>query len=282
MPTPSAQPAAPAVTLGVVALIYCGIGAWGLTSALGLLLMRNWARLSFLIFSGLLAVVSVCAAASLLLGAFVVPTASLAPNVNEQVVRATFAAVTIMSLAGLGIAVWWLVYFNRSTVKASFIGADVAPRPSNRLPLTVSIISVLLVAGGALTAIQTPFPRPVLLFGVVLRGLPGSLALAVFAAISVTAGTGMLKRRVEAHSLAVGLVGAGILNILSLILLPGSAARVHDLMAETQGTPSLSAEQLRDVTVFATILGAAMLGTMLFLLLRARKPFVDACRAHVD
>ena len=82
------QPAPPPIALlALMAIVYCGFGAWGIASAVGLLMLKNWARRCFVIFGGLLAFVSVCLAAGSLVAAFVAPaTAPLPANVPRGLI----------------------------------------------------------------------------------------------------------------------------------------------------------------------------------------------------
>jgi hypothetical protein len=279
-PEPTTQPAGSLAAVAIIASICFGFGVWGIASAGGLLLRRNWARLCFLIFGGFLVFFSFCSAAGCLLVLFVPTNPALPNNVSASLLTAFFVVFATGSLACLGLAIWWLVYFNRSAVKASF-GVDAPASPRSRFPVSVSIISWLLIVGSAGTAVQMLFGYPVLLFGVVARGLAASLALAVFAAVGLSAGIGMLKKRIEAHSLAVGYFVLGILNVASLMLLPGSFGRMQAVLRETQGNQALPVDA-KTFMMFTTFVGGLTVGTMLFLLIRARKPFVDACQVHVE
>jgi hypothetical protein len=277
------QPATPAgsvVALAVMAAIYCGFGVWGIASAVGLLLRRNWARLCFVIFGVILAFFSFCFAAGSLLVLFIPGMQSLPENVSESLLKGVAMAFAILSLGCLGTAIWWLVYFSRSAVKASFAG-DAPPPPPSRFPMSVSLISWFLIVGSAITAVQMLFAYPVLLFGIVVRGWAASLLMAVFAAVGLSAGIGMLKKRLEAHSLAVGYFGFGMLNGASLMLLPGSVGRMQAVLRETQVNQALPWD-MKAFTMFAAFVGILTVGTMLFFLLRARKPFVDACQVQVE
>src|ERR1041384_4997028 len=49
-PASTTQPRGSLAGAAVMALAYCGFGVLGITSAVGLLLRRNWARLCFVIF----------------------------------------------------------------------------------------------------------------------------------------------------------------------------------------------------------------------------------------
>ena len=277
---PTTQPAASLAALAIVASICCGFGVWGIASAVGVLLRRNWARLCFVIFGAFLAAFSFCATAGLLL-ALVFPTAPPLPdNVSQSLFRAFLVGFAAASLACLGIAIWWVVYFNRSTVKAVFAG-NAPPPPPSRFPLSVSIISWLMIVGSSITAVQMLFAYPVVLFGVVVRGWAASLLLALFAAVGLSAGIGMLKKRIEAHSLAVGYFGFGILNVASMMLLPGSFERMQAVLRETQGNQALPVD-MKAFMMFTVFVGVLAVGTMLFLLIRARKPFVDACQVQIE
>ena len=107
--------------------------------------------------------------------------------------------------------------------------------------------------------------------------------MALFGAVSVTAGIGMLKRRIDAHSLAVGYFGFGVLNAVSLLVIPGSFARMQEIVRETQGSQvMLTASATNSFMAFGTFVGFAFASGMLVLLIKSRKPFVDACQMPAD
>jgi MFS family permease len=275
-------PIPPVATLAVLAMVYCAFGAWGIASAVGLLLRRNWARLCFVIFGGLLAFFSFCVAAGSLLVAFAVPaTTPLPDNVSEGLFRGLFAAAAVISVACFGVAIWWLVYFNRSTVKASFVGEVAASRP-RQFPLAVSIVAWLMIAGSVIAAVEMLVPYPLLIFGIVFRGWAASLLLALFAAVGLAAGIGMLKKRIEAHSLAVGYLGFGLANAASYFVVPGSFARLQEVLRETQGDQALPLTDMSRFMRFGIFVGFVSTSAILILLIRARKPFVDACQLNVE
>jgi hypothetical protein len=72
-----------------------------------------------------------------------------------------------------------------------------------------------------------------------------------------------------------------MLNGVSLMLLPGSFGRMQAVLRETQGNQPLPGN-MKVFMMFAAFVGVLMVGTMLFLLIRARKPFVDACQVQVE
>jgi len=286
VPNQPLSPIPPAVVLSIMATFYCGFGAWGIASATGLVRLKNWARICFVIFAGLLAFFSVCAIAGSAIAAFVAPaTTPLPENAPQGFLAAVFVFVAAISLMCLAIAIWWLVYFNRATVRAAFEeeAAAVAARPG-QIPLAVSIIAWLMVSGGAIAAVQMLFSYPLLVFGFVLRGLAASLVVAILAAVGVTAGIGILKKRADAHSLAVAYCGFGILNAVSVIVVPGAFARMQDVTRETQAgqTPALPANAMNSFVIFGIVTGLVVSCGMLWLLIRSRKSFLEACRLTVE
>src|SRR5262252_3021646 len=209
----SDQPLPSIAVIALMASVEVGFGLWGIASAMGLVRLKNWARQCFVIFGGLLAFLSFGSASGLLFAAIAQPS-TLPPNVSPGLYRTIILGFTVVSVIGFAIAIWWLVYLNRASVKAQF-GAGAVAAQQRPFPLTVSIIAWIFIVGGVMTAVQMLFSYPLLIFGIVLRGWAAGLALAIFAAISLSAGIGLLKKRVEAHSLAVGYSAFGILNVAS-------------------------------------------------------------------
>jgi len=270
--------------IAIMAGMEFGFGAWGIASAVGLLLLKNWARLCFVIFGGLLAFFSFCAASGSLLAAIALPsTQPPTANVPPGLFMAVSLVFTVISLIGLAIAIWWLVYFNRSSVKAQFAGGAVAAQP-HQFPLAVSFIAWLLVAGGVMNAVQMLFSYPLLLFGIVLRGWAAGVALALFAAVGLSTGIGLLKKRIEAHSLAVGYFAFGMLNVVSYVVVPGAFTRMQDVIRETQGSQAsgFPGGATNAFMIFMMLVGIAFTGALLVLLIKARKPFIAACQAGIE
>jgi len=85
---------------------------WGLATGIGLLRAWRWARISTLIFSGLLVALGVLAVVALLR----MPAGDIS-GWQLLMLRAV-AVLFFLSPAALGI--WWLVFFNRKQVKAYF------------------------------------------------------------------------------------------------------------------------------------------------------------------
>ena len=102
----------------VVPLFYAIPAVWGILTAVGLLQLKNWARISTIVFSVLLMV----------FGAFGVLTSMVfilnppsGNGVDPKMFSIIGAATAVFSLAQIGVGIWWMVFFNRAGVKAQFL-----------------------------------------------------------------------------------------------------------------------------------------------------------------
>src|SRR4051794_343020 len=109
--SPARSPLPPEARLGLVlGLAMFGVlGVWGTTTAIGLFRWRNWARVSIIVFSVLLAFAGLIAAPVMLL----IPTPASAPP-NYGVVR---IAVSIFYGALGLLGTFWLYYFSRRATR---------------------------------------------------------------------------------------------------------------------------------------------------------------------
>ena len=102
----------------VLPLFYAIPAVWGIITAVGLLQLKNWARISTIVISILLIV----------FGAFGILTAMVfflkpppANGVDPKMFSIIGAVTAVFALAEIGIGIWWMVFFNRAGVKAQFL-----------------------------------------------------------------------------------------------------------------------------------------------------------------
>ncbi len=252
----------------VLPLLYALPAIWGIVTAVGLLGLRNWARISTIVFSVLL----------IIFGAFGILTSMVfflkPPPGNGLDPKAVFfigVTMAVFALVQIGIGIWWMVFFNRATVKAQFLlqpsqfphtgqGAApyaiamphsatppppglasptdlaspptqpiAAPNPSGR-PLSISIIAWFLLAGCLFVPLNIIFHAPVTLFTTILTGWPAMLLLLVFAALNLYIGIALLKMKQAGRLIAIGYSIFGFLNVLVFYFAPGGRARFARLM----------------------------------------------------
>jgi hypothetical protein len=232
-PTPPPGMAAPPADYGRIMLgagFLCGVlAAVGISTGIGLLKLRPWARVSVLVFAGVM--VAMCVGAALVL--YTMPFPLQPPGESPiSVGRIRETALLVYAVPCL-IGVWWLVQFNRAGTKAAFGEAADAPPvlggPSGR-PLSMTIIGGWLVVSGALSIVPALSGMPALVFGNVLTGWSAALAYAVIAAVQISAGSGVLKLHETARLLSIGWIVLGVVNLAIMSWVPS----LHDTVVKYQ------------------------------------------------
>lgn len=160
LPDGIARPPIPVTTVLVVqAIVLFALGVWGFISAIGLLKLKNWARISFLVFAGLLSAVSVMGMIGTLLAILVTPqTTPPGPEPLPPGFFVVFFGIFFVFLLGLvGLSLWWLIFFTRRRVKEQFLSEGEIAK-SLRGPMSVTIIAWLLVLGGCFAGLSLLMP----------------------------------------------------------------------------------------------------------------------------
>jgi hypothetical protein len=231
---PPNQPVPPVplvVMVVIMAILFFGFGIWGIVSAIGLLRLRNWARISFAVYGGLLAFFALSSAFGVLMAALAVPQIPQPNNVPPGLLAATFAIIAVVAFLFAALGIFWAIYFNRKGVKIQFMGE------AARFAYLVLGIGSLLV------------------------------------------GAGLLKKRAGAFPWAVAYSILGLLNSAASFLIPGSRARMLEVMREA---PAYAAN-MQIPSVWASLLiGIVAAGVPLLLLLTSRKAFLAACKEGVQ
>jgi hypothetical protein len=101
----------------VVPLFYAVPAVWGIVTAVGLLQLKNWARISTIVISILLIVFGVF---GILMSMVFFLKPPPTPGVDPKMFTIIGAVTAVFALAQIGIGVWWMVFFNRASVKAQF------------------------------------------------------------------------------------------------------------------------------------------------------------------
>src|SRR5262245_490007 len=150
IPAPSPDQAVPPIAPAMVAFIsifYAGGGVWGTVSAIGLLRLRNWARICFAVFGGILCLCSGFGVLGSLAAMWFVPqTLPGGNNVPPGLITGMFVAIGAIALLCTALGIWWMIYFNRPKVRVHFLGEETASTP-RQFPLSITIIAWILVVG---------------------------------------------------------------------------------------------------------------------------------------
>jgi len=307
VPFPGAARAIASVTwllLFLIAIFAIFVGA-------NVLRRRNWARISILIWGGLMT----CFSAISMVATFFVmnslpPTfpnaAGSAPNMSVlKWVMVCFYAVP------LGVGIWWLILFTRKrvvdgfnpplarlhpgkTLDASGFPQEPPPLPSYvaggpTCPLPLLIIAGLDIFSGAsmLALLVIPYSFisaiPVFLFGHAFHGGFGLLFMAVLGIVYAVCGIGIIKLKRWALDPLIWcqalLLLSGIVTFLNPRFLPAMQEAIAQMMPKNPALPinlfPFSDTYFKAMMVFGLLFAAAMLGVLLVY----RKRFLETAHA---
>lgn len=254
----------------MVPLMYRLLAALGLWSGIDLLRLKNWARISTIVFSILLIVASAFTALGSL-GIFLAPPG---PGMDSATRAGVASFVVVVGLIQLGIGIWWAVYLNRPSVKDQFVARpvvgmtpgmnaeswtphplqpsyNVPPPPSlsgnmqptaqprvmvkgPERPLSISIIAWFLLAGCLFFPVALLLRTPVAVFVWTLTGWPAAVFQVATAAVLVYVGVGLLRLNPRARVAGLAYYAFTIVNTAVFFLGPGSQARVERMLEQQQ------------------------------------------------
>jgi len=232
----------PAAFMLAASLVYIVPGVWGVVSGIGLWRLKNWARISTIVFAVVAALAGAVVLLITLMFLAVPPPTSdrLDPEAAARMLAIARGLMLVMSAALLGIAIWWGVLLTRPAVVLQFTGGDGTTTTESRRPLSISIVAVLMLIGAPFMLFSLLMRAPVPLFIVILTGA-ASVAYALAVAGTLTyCGLGLLRLKPIARRVAIGYFAFGILSSGVFFLAPGRDARMADLMARQHALfPSL-------------------------------------------
>jgi hypothetical protein len=224
-------------------VLMLGAGAWGISTAVGLLRMRGWSRISQIVFAALLLLVSIPGMLVFLFMPFDELASSGNPQINAHAISTvrTFVMAFYGSLAAL--AAWWIYYFNTRAVRAEFAGqpgasittaavaTNALPGPmGRRRPVSLTIIGALLVIGALSFPMLIVTKFPLFMFGFALTGWTAGVVALAFGSAQGAAGIGVLQLKSWGRELAIYVFSFGLVNLAASVLLPGSQDRFQQTM----------------------------------------------------
>jgi hypothetical protein len=229
-------------------VLEAGFAAWGLASGIGILRLREWARISILVFSALLLLV--CLPGIVLM--FAMPPAP-PPNVSDATLyRQMFLATRIVVAVLYGLlsltAALWLWFFNTRAVRDQFKGAQSlpnitagpemvsveAPRRLRVRPVSISIIAWYMVITGALAPASIALHVPMVMLWFLLKGHAASAVLSSMGILQIVVGIALLKLRNWARILAICYFAFIAFNSLIMVVVPRAHASYQQVADEVQ------------------------------------------------
>ncbi len=252
------------------AALFAAFAGFGIWTSVGLFRLRSWARVSILVFAGFLAAMSIFS----LLISIVAPIPS---NYPADALRIFHRVITVMFGIPLAIAVWWLIQFNTQSTKAAF--ASPVTALALQRPMSITVIAWALIVGGASCLILIPTSMPLVLFGASFNGWIARVIYAIFAALSLYLGKGLLDLRERARVFAIGWCGFWFVHAGLVTLVPPLRQRMFELRRELEQNQPTPNQIPFDQGMFMNVMfgfTAILVASAIWFLLRNRTAFVRA------
>ena len=269
-----------------LALVLFAAAAWGIASGTGLMRLREWSRISMLVFSALLLFVCIPGLLMFLFMPFPPPGTAPSPEMTKEMLAATriFMAVLYGILAALG--GWWIYFFNKRSTKDQFLkvripglegmpGAEVIS-PYAR-PLSITLIAWWLLISGFIGVLGLSVNPPVFFLGYFFKGTYASGLMLALALVQSLIGFGLLKLRPWGRTLAIYYFQFLIFNSLTMVLIPGTQARFEQAMSEMlsdmQGTLGTPPSPMHVPIWFGVIFAVPLLSLLLWIVVSRKDAF---------
>jgi hypothetical protein len=290
------SPTAFKALMAAASLVYLLPAIWGIVTAVGLWNLKNWARISIIVFSVLLILTGGFAGLTML----IVPFPSAPTTTPDPAVMATVRVVMAgFWLALLGIGIWWLVFFTRAKVGEQFVRPSGAgsTQESQRIdssileqsgvrktrrPLSITIIAWLLLVGCAFMPLALIFRVPAAFFTSLLAGRTAFLVYFCFLVAQFCIGIGLLRLRPAARIGAIAYFVFAFVNTTVFYFAPGGHARLAALVEGEQSTfPWMRPfqDQVRfqpnfdPMIMMGSILGLVLIVLQLYFLITRKRAF---------
>lgn len=270
----------------VIDLAFVG---WGIASGIGLLQLRGWARVSMIVYSGIM--ICFCAIPMAVFLFVPIPRAEGVSGNVGQIVR-IFIELFYGFFVGLG--AFWIYFFNKKSVKAQFGPAatgnvpivveqatfGVGPARKQVAPIPINILAVLLILGACFMPFALKMHTPLFFLGSFVHGAADVVFILAVMIVNLAAGIGLLRLNLWSWRLALFLSIFNVLNTAFLVFTPGAIDRMNGAMAAqyaAMGMPDVAAQY-----PFAAIMrlsfgfGLAVAVAFLWILIAYRKAFESA------
>jgi hypothetical protein len=225
--SPELPPFLKNMALGMMAFMIC-LSIFGIVTGIGLIRLRNWARISVLTWGGLSVFFGVFGGAFALF--MPLPSEPAVPNMPIGTAQVFRLITLVMYALPAAVGVWWLILFTRKGIKAQFASVSGATGTADfgvlqaqkpRCPVAVLIIAWYFIGTAANVVFLPflPFRFPAIYFGHPFQGWMGTSLLILNCLLLVVAGVGLLKLKPWSYPFTIALqlfvIASGIITVLS-------------------------------------------------------------------
>ena len=276
----------------IMSVLMLGLAGWGIATGINLLQLREWSRISMIVFSGLLLVMAVPGLLMMLVMPLAIPPASAYPPGDAmpspehlmtavRVVMAVFYAL----LAVLG--GWWLYFFNTRPIRELFRGAAttsssnwtpgvLAPTEipgSPKRPVSITIIAYLALVGACMFPVLNILHLPLTFLGFFFTGGKASLIVVGYMSVQLLMAYGLLKLEMWGRNLAIYYFNFAIFNSIISVILPGAQARYEEVTATIQTSMGLPPTPFQFPIWFSLVFSLPMIAIQLWFVVTRKQAF---------
>ncbi|MGB8800616.1 MAG: hypothetical protein WCC97_08010 [Candidatus Acidiferrales bacterium] len=285
----------------IMAVFMLGFAAWGVATGINLLQLREWARISVIVFSGLLLVMAVPGLLMMLVMPLPIPPASAYPPGDAipspqhlmTVVR-VMMAVFYALLALLG--GWWLYFFNSQPIRELFRNlATAAPAsgwtpavlsPSEipgapKRPVSITIIAYLALVGACMFPVLNIMHLPLAFLGFFFTGGKASLIVVGYMSVQLLMAYGLLKLEMWGRNLAIYYFNFAIFNSIISVILPGAQARYGEATTTMQSSMGLPPSPFQFPLWTSLLFSLPLIGVQLWFVVTRKQAF-EGSRGLLD
>jgi hypothetical protein len=269
----------------LTAVLFFAAGGWGISTGMGLLRVREWSRISMLVFSALMLFICIPGLLMFLTMPFPPPGTAPSPQLTKNMLMGTKIFLTLFYALLAILGGWWLYFFNKQSTKEQFL--KLPGEPSDRIlteatiaqearPLSITLIAWYLLISAFIGVLGLSVNPPVFFLGFFFKGTFASLIMFGLAIVQSLTAFGLLKLRPWGRALAIYYFQFLIFNSLTMVLIPGTQGRFDQAMADMvrnmQGASS--APPLMHFPVwFGVIFAIPLLALLLWIVVSKREAF---------
>jgi hypothetical protein len=269
----------------ITAVLFFAAGAWGISTGMALLRLREWSRISMMVFGALLILVCLPGLLMFLMVPFPPPGTPVNPQLTPNILTGMRIFLTLLYAALAVLGAWWIYFFNRRSTKGQFLklpGASPQRISDDSMialgtrPLSITLIAWYLLISAFIGVLGLSVNPPVFFFGFFFKGTFASLIMFGLALVQSLTAFGLLKLRPWGRTLAIYYFQFLIFNSLTMVFIPGTQARfdqaMGDMMRDMQGSSS-PAQVMHFPIWFGAIFAVPLLALLLWVVIRKKDLF---------
>jgi hypothetical protein len=292
MPATASTPAFTRYAGLIMSVFMLGFATWGIATGMNLLQLRECARISVIVFSGLLLVMAVPGLLMMLVMPLPTPPVSAVPPGEaipplEHLMTAVRVGMAIFYALLALLGGWWLYFFNTRPIRELFRGAAtasssnwtpgiLAPTEIHGLPkrpVSITIIAYLALVGACMFPVLNILHLPLTFLGFFFTGGKASLIVVGYMSVQLLMAYGLLKLEMWGRSLAIYYFNFAIFNSIISVILPGAQARYLEAMTAMQGSLGLPPTQLQFPLWFSLVFSLPWIGIQLWFVVARKQAF---------